>query len=91
MDAMEPVRIDSEIPVGHPEKQAIEEAIRSALGGLSGWRVQIAVARRAAWWVIRIQGPHFRRALVIESPEKQNARDIGTLVGKALGGWSRVV
>jgi len=86
---MEPLVLDSEIPASHPEKQAIEEAIRQALTGLSGWKVQIAVAPRAVWWVLRIQGPHFRRALVVERPEKQNARDIGSLVRKAVGAWSR--
>jgi len=91
MLAMEPLQLDSEIPASHPEKQAIEEAIRKALAGLSGWKVQIAVAKRAAWWVIRIQGPHFRRALVVEGPEKQNAPDISSLVTKAMGGWTRGV
>src|SRR5713101_5981465 len=88
--AMESLLLDSQIPASHAEKRAIEDAIRHELSGLSGWRVQIAVARRAAWWLIRIHGPHFRRVLVIESPEKQNAKDIGTLVRKALGGWSRL-
>jgi hypothetical protein len=87
--AMEPLVLESEIPASHPEKQAIEEAIREALAELSGWKVQIEVAPRAAWWAIRIQGPHFRRTLVVERPEKQNARDIGSLMRKALGGWSR--
>jgi hypothetical protein len=86
---MEPFVLDSEIPASHPEKEGIEEAIREALTGFSGWKVQIEVASRAAWWVIRIQGPHFRRTLVIERPEKQNARDISSLVRKALGGWRR--
>ncbi len=88
---MEPLVLDSEIPASHPEKQAIEEAIREALVGLSGWTVQIEVAPRAAWWVIRIQGPHFRRTLVVERPAKQNARDISSLVRKALGGWRRAL
>ncbi len=87
---MEPLVLDSEIPASHPEKQAIEEAIREALAGLSGGKVHIEVASHAAWWVIRIQGPHFRRTLVVERPEKQNARDISSLVRKALGGWSGV-
>lgn len=86
---VEPLQLESEIPESHPEKQAIEESIRQVLTGLAGWRVQISVASRAAWWVIRIQGPHFRRALVVEAPEKQNARDISMLVTKALGGWAR--
>ena len=88
---MEPLLLDSQIPANHPEKNAIEEAIQNEFSGLLGWRVQIAVARRAGWWVIRIQGPHFRRVLVIETAEKQNARHISTLVRKALGGWSHVV
>ncbi len=88
---MEPLVLDSEIPAGHPEKQAIEQAIRETLVGLSGWRVQIQVASRASWWVVRIQGPHFRRTLVVERPEKQNARDISSLVRKALGGWRRAL
>ncbi len=87
---MEPLLLDSQIAANHPEKKTIEGAIQNELGGLSGWTVQIVVARRAPWWLIRIQGPHFRRALVIETAEKQNARDIGALVRKALGGWSRV-
>ena len=87
---MEPLVLDSEIPPGHPEKQAIEQAIREALVGLSGWKVQIEVASRAAWWVVRIQGPHFRRTLVLEGPEKQNVRNISSIVRKALGGWSHV-
>jgi hypothetical protein len=86
---MEPLVLESEIPASYSGKLEIEDAIREALTGLSGWKVQIAVARRAAWWVIRIQGPHFRRTLVVEGPEKQNARDIGTLVRRALGGWGR--
>ncbi len=86
---MDPLTLESEIPASHSEKQAIEEAIREALSGLSGWKVQIEVASRAAWWAIRIQGPHFRRTIVVERPEKQNARDINLLVRKALGGWSR--
>jgi hypothetical protein len=87
---MEPLVFDSEIPASHLEKQAIEEEIRGVLSELSGWKVQIEVASRAAWWVIRIRGPHFRRTLVVESPDKQNARDISSLVRKALGGWSHV-
>jgi hypothetical protein len=44
---MEPLVLDSEIPASHPEKQAIEEAIREALAGRSGWKVHIEVASRA--------------------------------------------
>src|SRR5258708_12856610 len=44
---MEPLVLESEIPAGHPGKQEIEDAIREALAGLSGWRVQIAVAHPA--------------------------------------------
>ena len=86
---MDAFHIESEIPPGHPEKLAVEEMIRGAFSALPGWRVQIAGASRAAWWVIRIQGPHFRRALVVEWPDQQNARDISALVAKALGGWGR--
>ena len=52
--------IDSAIPADHPEKQAIEEAVREVMSGASGlWRVWITVPPASRWWGLHVRGVGF--------------------------------
>lgn len=88
---MDQLVLESEIPADHPEKQAIEGALREVVRDLPGaWKVTVTRGRIGQWLAFRIQGPGLDWTLVLD-PKDQNADAIRSRVGAVLwaGGMRR--
>jgi hypothetical protein len=75
------VTLRSEIPPDHPQKAALESAVRRALGTAQGpWSASLLRGEVAAWWLLVIARPRqgFRGCVVLEpheqTPERAEAR-----------------
>jgi hypothetical protein len=79
--ATDAVTLRSEIPLDHPQKAAVESALRRALGTARGpWSASLLRGEVAAWWLLVIARPQqgFRGCVVLEpheqTPERAEAR-----------------
>jgi hypothetical protein len=87
MDPVEPdiVRIESEIPPGHPEKGRIEDVLRATLAGLPGkWRVRIVCSHIHVWWVVVIEGPQLDWVGLLADASEQTADFVAGRIGTML-------
>lgn len=84
------VTIDSAIPDSHPQKAAIEGAIRALLDRMAGsWGVSIDTLsvhiEDDVWWAIAVFNAWgFSWRLYVDSPEKQTAEFIAKQLQAAL-------
>jgi hypothetical protein len=77
------VALESEIPARHPDKGAVETAIREALGEVAGsWRAGVLLVPDAPGWVVFVHESErrFKRSAVLDSPGKQRPESVGALV-----------
>lgn len=78
--------IESEVPDEHPEKDAIEEALKESLQGAPGdWRIEIALATAFTppWWLVSFEGLGERFCMSFR-PMEQRASYIQECVRKAM-------
>jgi hypothetical protein len=76
--------LESEIPEDHPQKRAIEDALREVVGGLPGsWKVTISRARIGHWLALRIEGPGLDWTLIMDAGD-QNPEFIHHRIGAVL-------
>jgi hypothetical protein len=79
------VQLDSEIPDGHPAKEAIETSVAGAFAGVKGqWRVAILVQPHASWWGVRVEGAHICWTGTLEGPEEQSPEFLSGRVREAV-------
>lgn len=75
---MDDLIVASEIPDGHPRKQAIEGALQDSFRPIAGtWRVAIRRAQPWAncWGFVIVDGPNrFHRLLPVDGPDDIQAR-----------------
>lgn len=85
-DGTHRILLASEIPPEHPDKREIEQGLCSALVGLPGvWKITVVCSRTSVWWVLRVEGPHFKWMTVLVDPTKQKPPDIIARLLGALG------
>lgn len=83
--SLDPVVIESDIPAGHPQKQAIEEAIVAALKAVPGpWKVKVICSHIDVWWVLALKGPGFDWALMLKDPKEQKPEFVFEALKNAL-------
>lgn len=75
--------LESDIPSDHPDKIAIEDAIRSAFASASGrWRAGILLVQGAPWWVAYVHDltGGLRRSALLDSQWKQTPASVMRVV-----------
>ncbi len=78
-----PVNIESDIPTDHPDRIAVESAIREGLDGVGGsWRAGIMQVQGAPWWVVYVHEVQkgFKRSALLDSPPKQRPDSVREIV-----------
>jgi hypothetical protein len=71
--------LESDIPSSHPQKAAIELAIRDFFRhALGSWRVGILLVQGAPWWVVYVLDTRsgLRRSALLDSPKKQTPESV---------------
>ena len=77
--------LESEIPEGHPEKEAIETAVAGAFAGVRGrWKVAILVNDKASWWGLRVEGASVCWTGTLEGPDEQSPEFLAGRVREAV-------
>jgi hypothetical protein len=79
------LRLQSDIPGDHPEREAIEAVCRTAFGSLSGtWGVEIRLGSRTSSWALRVTPfAGFTRTVVVGIAD-QNPRGMTRRIGLVL-------
>jgi hypothetical protein len=71
------ILFESQIPADHPEKYAIEQAIRDELTSFAWrWQVRILCSANEGWWAVLVNSRRFEASMFLTGPEDQRSEAI---------------